>query len=120
MVEGKFPVSESGMTMDWDEKDLQITFFKASGPGGQKKNKTESAVRIKHLPTGIIVTATESRSQLQNRERAMERLRQRLAALSRRRRRRVPTRPGRAAVEKRLNEKKHRGEIKRTRAKVDD
>jgi protein subunit release factor A len=120
MVEGKFPVSESGMTMDWDEKDLQITFFKSSGPGGQKKNKTESAVRIKHLPTGIIVTATESRSQLQNRERAMERLRQRLAALSRRRRRRVPTRPGRAAVEKRLNEKKHRGDIKRTRAKVDD
>ncbi len=120
MTERKFPVSESGARMDIDEKDLQITFFRSSGPGGQKKNKTESAVRIKHLPTGIIVTATESRSQLQNREKALERLRQRLAARNRRPRRRLPTQPGRAAVKKRLDEKKRRGELKRGRAKVDD
>jgi protein subunit release factor A len=106
--------------MDLDEKDLVVTTFKSSGPGGQKKNKTESAVRIKHLPTGIIVVATESRSQLQNRERALERLRQRLAVRSRRPRRRLPTQPGRAAVEKRLREKRRRGEIKRGREKIDE
>ena len=58
-----------------------VTFYRASGPGGQKKNKTESAVRIKHLPTGIIVTAAESRSQHENRATALQRLRERLAAL---------------------------------------
>ncbi|HEX9873086.1 MAG TPA: peptide chain release factor-like protein, partial [Deferrimonas sp.] len=67
--------------MEINDKDLVVTYYKASGPGGQKKNKTESAVRIKHLPTGILVTATESRSQHENRERALERLRERLAAL---------------------------------------
>ncbi|HEY7744764.1 MAG TPA: peptide chain release factor-like protein [Desulfuromonadales bacterium] len=102
-----------------DEKDLVITFYKSSGPGGQKKNKTESAVRIKHLPTGIIVTATESRSQHENRETALERLRERLAARDRRRKRRIPTQPGRGAVERRIGEKKRHGEIKRGREKVE-
>jgi protein subunit release factor A len=103
-----------------DEKDLVVTFYKSSGPGGQKKNKTESAVRIKHLPTGIIVTATESRSQHENREKALERLRERLAARSRRAKRRIPTQPGRGAVERRVSEKKRHGEIKRGREKVED
>jgi len=102
-----------------DEKDLIITFYKSSGPGGQKKNKTESAVRIKHLPTGIIVTAAESRSQHDNREKALERLSERLAALTRRRKRRIPTKPGRAAEERRISEKKRRSETKRGRERVD-
>jgi protein subunit release factor A len=106
--------------MDIDEKDLAISYFKSSGPGGQKKNKTESAVRIKHLPTGIIVTATESRSQHENREKALERLRQRLAAMNRRLPRRIPTRPGKAAKVRRLTEKKQRGEIKRGRGRIED
>jgi len=110
-----------GMEMiEIDEKDLVVTFYKSSGPGGQKKNKTESAVRIKHLPTGIIVTATESRSQHENREKALERLRERLAARSRRAKRRIPTQPGRGAVERRVSEKKRHGEIKRGREKVED
>jgi protein subunit release factor A len=99
-----------------DDKDLVITTYKSTGPGGQKKNKTESAVRIKHLPTGILVTASESRSQHANREKAMERLRERLAARLRRRKPRVPTRPGRAAVERRLAEKKKLSERKRERS----
>jgi len=103
-----------------DEKDLEVTFYKASGPGGQKKNKTESAVRIKHLPTGIIVTAADSRSQYENRDKAMGRLRERLAALHRRRKKRIPTAPGKAAREKRVVEKKHRGAIKRGRGKVEE
>jgi protein subunit release factor A len=106
--------------MELDEKDLIITFYKSSGPGGQKKNKTESAVRIKHLPTGIIVTATESRSQHENREKALERLGERLAARNRRAKRRIPTKPGRGAVERRVSEKKRHGEIKRGREKVAD
>lgn len=103
-----------------DDKNLVISYYKASGPGGQKKNKTESAVRIKHLPTGIIVTATESRSQLENRERAMQRLQQRLAALNRRQKKRVATKPTRAAKERRLSAKARTSERKRDRGRVDD
>ena len=106
--------------LSMDEKNLVVTFYKASGPGGQKKNKTESAVRIKHLPTGIIVTATESRSQLDNRERAMQRLRQRLAALNRRQKKRVATKPTRASQERRLSAKARAGERKRDRGRCDD
>jgi hypothetical protein len=53
--------------------------YRASGPGGQKRNKTDSAVRLRHQPTGLIVTAADSRSQHQNRARALQRLRAALA-----------------------------------------
>src|SRR3954447_8351147 len=53
-----------------------VDTYRASGPGGQKRNKTSSAVRLRHLPTGLIVIAEESRSQHENRARAMKRLRQ--------------------------------------------
>ena len=52
--------------------------YRASGPGGQKRNKTSSAVRLRHLPTGLIIIAEESRSQHENRARALRRLRQAL------------------------------------------
>ena len=57
----------------------ELDRFRASGPGGQKRNKTESAVRLRHLPTGLVASATESRSQHENRARALRRLRERLA-----------------------------------------
>jgi len=66
-----------------DDKDLlaecQVHFYRASGPGGQKRNKTSSAVRLRHDPTGLTVVATESRSQHENRARALRRLRMAMA-----------------------------------------
>lgn len=59
-------------------QDIKVEFFRSSGPGGQNVNKVETAVRVYHLPTGLIVTSQNGRSQQQNREKAMELLRSRL------------------------------------------
>ena len=96
-------------------RDCEISPFKSSGPGGQKKNKTESSVRVRHLPSGVVRIATESRSQARNRVLALERV---LAELRRRTRRpkpRRPTRPPAAAVERRLAGKHLEGAKKRAR-----
>ena len=98
-----------------DEKLLAqytVETYRASGPGGQHRNKTESGVRLVHRPTGVTVTATERRSQAQNRSVALGRLRERLQTLSHVPRRRVATRPSRGAKERRLEEKRRTSERK--------
>jgi protein subunit release factor B len=106
--------------MLFSEHELRIDFFRASGPGGQHRNKSETGVRITHLPTGIVVTATESRSRHLNLRHAFARLEAKLAARNRPIIPRVPTRPGKAAVERRLAQKRRQSQRKQRRGRYEE
>jgi peptide chain release factor len=110
------------------ESDLEETFAHSSGPGGQNVNKVATAVRLRHVPTGVSVTVQDSRSQARNRQIARQRL---LAALEQRERDRQQTRvalrererrrrsPRPRALKKRILEsKKKRANLKRLRGKI--
>ena len=103
-------LSDDALALECEEE-----FFIASGPGGQHRNKTESGVRLTHRPTELSVTATERRSQYQNRSIALERLRAGLRQLTFVPKPRRPTRPGRGAKERRLDSKKRLGDKKKNR-----
>ena len=109
---------ESQMEIEILKKQVIIETYRSRGPGGQRKNKTETSVRLRHLPTGITVVATEHRSQSQNLKLAFERLRERLRRLHEKRRRRIPTVVPLKAIEKRIEEKKVQSIRKQRRQKI--
>jgi protein subunit release factor B len=100
------------------ERDTDVSFFVAGGPGGQHRNKVATGVRLLHRPTGIVVAATERRSQSANREAAFERLAERLAARQVVRKPRRATRPTAASQQRRRDLKQRRGAIKQARRAV--
>lgn len=90
-------------------------FFVAGGPGGQHRNKTASGVRLTHPPTELSVTATERRSQAQNRSAALQRLREGLKALTFVPKPRRETKPTKGSQRRRIEAKKKLGEKKKMR-----
>ena len=101
------------------EKESELTAYQASGPGGQHRNRTFSAIRAKHLPTGIVVTAADSRSQLRNRKIALERLRERLIEHFHENPPRVRTAKTKAVREREKRQRQRESEKKKLRKKPD-
>jgi ribosome-associated protein len=99
------------------EKEVVLEPYRAPGPGGQRKNRKETAVRLTHPPSSITVVASERRSQAQNREIAFERLIKKLAQLNRPRKRRIPTKPSAGAVRRQQEHKQKLSQKKRLRIK---
>ena len=101
------------------ENEVEVSVYQASGPGGQHRNRTFSAVRMKHLPTGIVVTAADSRSQLRNRKIALERLQARLAEHFQEDPPRVPTKKGKAVRRRERDERQRHADKKKLRQPSD-
>jgi protein subunit release factor A len=100
------------------EREVVVEVFRASGPGGQHVNKTQSALRLTHLPSGVVVMSQDSPSQFRNRETAFKRLLERLRRLNHVPKKRVATKPSAASRQRRIETKKQRAVTKRTRARV--
>ena len=103
-------------------KECNVDTFRAGGKGGQHMNKTESAVRMTHLLTGIVVTCQDERSQYQNKQKCLIQLRKKLEALNYRPPIRIPTKKSRATKEK-IQETKKKHSLKkqlRKKPEIDD
>jgi ribosome-associated protein len=98
--------------------EARIDYYRSRGPGGQRKNKKETAVRLKHLPSGVTVTATESRYQAVNKRRALQRLQEKLKQLNKPAKMRVPTVVSLEDKERRKREKRRLSQKKRWRRVV--
>ena len=98
-------------------RECEVETFRSSGPGGQHVNKTESAVRLRHSASGIVVTSQEERSQHRNKALCLQKLRKKIEKLNYRPAKRVPTRvPGSVKI-RTLESKARRSRVKRLRAK---
>lgn len=97
-------------------QEIKFEYFKSRGPGGQHKNKRQTAVRVVHVPTGLSGVAQKERSQARNKEAALEALQEKLFFRYKISLARVPTRRSRKAKEKTLEAKRRRGSIKRLRS----
>ena len=98
-------------------KECNVDTFRAGGKGGQHLNKTESAVRMTHLPTGTVVSCQDERSQYQNKRKCLLQLREKLVELNYRPPKRIPTRKPRSAKEKILETKRKQSQKKQLRQK---
>lgn len=102
----------ASLTVEKLARECEVQVFRASGPGGQGVNTTDSAVRMRHVPSGIVVTARESRSQFQNRASCLRKLKAELERRARPPKQRKPTKPSKAAKARRLANKRHRAQVK--------
>lgn len=107
------------MGADQIARDCEMQAFHASGPGGQGVNTADSAVRMRHVPTGIVVVSREERSQLRNRERCVEKILEICRRRARPPRPRKKTHVPAAQRRRRLESKRARGKVKQLRRRVD-
>jgi len=101
-------------------KECDVQCFKSSGPGGQHVNTTDTAVRMTHRPTAIMVTSRSGRSQHQNRQQCLRKIRETVADRNRPRKARVATRMPRAIRRRILESKRRRAVLKSGRRRIND
>ena len=95
--------------------ECDVDTFRSGGKGGQHANKTESAVRLRHRPSGVVVTSQQERSQHRNKQIALDELRRRLERRNHRPKPRTKTKPTKASKRRRLEAKRRRSEKKKYR-----
>jgi peptide chain release factor 2 len=120
-VENQFDCEADMIVLPESDEDLlrecDVDTFRSSGPGGQHVNKTESAVRLTHLPSGVVVTSQQERSQHRNKALCVQKLRERIEKLNYRPPKRVPTRKSRSAKNRTLEQKARRSKVKQLRSR---